>query len=187
MDRAAGALSLDCSVRFRPIADISKRATNTPMTLSAHLLLPILLAVGSSDALAQTSSSKSVVSCGGVTDVATVDRYFSDLRQALTKSGPKKRFNAFVRDTFGVRSRQGHTLYFNVQEVGSVTPGRISIEEWREISRRGGRSLQSAGWRGCFMNHGKVWFEGSEESGFRLTLIARDVPWAKPEKGDALP
>jgi hypothetical protein len=98
-----------------------------------------------------------------------------------------RRFNTFVDATFGVRSRSGRTLYFNVKDVGSVTPGRITVAEWREISRRGARSLNNAGWRGCFMDAGKVWFEGSKESGFRMTLLARDMPWSKPEKGDALP
>jgi hypothetical protein len=37
------------------------------------------------------------------------------------------------------------------------------------------------------LDNGKVWFEGSKEHGFGLTLISRDMPWVKPEKGDALP
>ena len=157
------------------------------MLVMTRLLLLGLMSLGSADAQAQASPDGSAVYCGGVTDVATVERYFSDLRQALARSAPKTRFNGFVDGTFGVRSSRGHTLYFKVKDIGSVTPGRISIQEWREISRRGARSLQNAGWRGCFMDHGKVWFEGSVEGGFRLTLISRDMPWAKPEMGDALP
>ncbi|MEO5775043.1 MAG: hypothetical protein ABIQ32_13135 [Sphingomicrobium sp.] len=127
------------------------------------------------------------VSCGGVTDVATVERYFADLRQALAKTGPKRRFNMFVNDKFGVRSKEGDMVYFKVRDIGSVSPGYITVREWKEISRRGARSLENAGWRGCFMDLGKVWFEGSNERGFRLTMIARNLPWRKPEKGDALP
>lgn len=147
----------------------------------------LLLFVASTSAQAPASSREQVVSCGGETGVATVERYFSDLRRALRNSAPRTRFNAFVDNTFCVRNARGRTLYFNVRGVGSVTPGRISIQEWREISRRGARSLQNAGWRGCFMDHGKVWFEGSREHGFRLTLIARDMPWVAPVQGDALP
>jgi hypothetical protein len=129
----------------------------------------------------------SAVYCGGKTDVATVERYFSGLRHVLETSGPKTRFNQYVASQFGVRSRRGHTLYFNVKDIGAVTPARITIDEWREISRRGAEGLQNAGWRGCFLDNGKVWFEGSEEHGFGLTLISKDMPWAKPEKGDAIP
>ena len=157
------------------------------MSFAVLLLLLGLLSVSPMSALAQAPSRPGPVYCGGVTDVATVERYFSDLRQALSKSAPKSRFNRFVDGTFGVRSSRGHTLYFNVEDVGSVTPRRISVEEWREISRRGARSLQNAGWRGCFTDNGKVWFVGSEDGGLRLTLISHDMPWTKPEKGDALP
>ncbi len=58
-----------------------------------------------------------------------------------------------------------------------MSPGRIGIEEWQEIHRRGERSLHGAGYRGCFMDHGKVWFEASEEHGFRLMGIAENMPW----------
>lgn len=156
---------------------------HSPMWLAALLLL----SAASTSGQAPGSSREQAVSCGGETDVATVERYFSGLRRALTNAGPRTRFNAFVGNRFGVRNARGRTLYFNVRDVGSVTPGRISIQEWREISRRGARSLQNAGWRGCFMDHGKVWFEGSAEQGFRLTLIARDMPWVAPIRGDALP
>jgi hypothetical protein len=153
----------------------------------ARLLFLSLLSAAPTSAQMRATSRVDPVHCGGVTDVATVKRYFSDLRQALTKSSPKNRFNEFVQGTFGVRSSRGHTLYFNVKDFGSVTPGRISIREWREISRRGARSLHNVGWRGCFLDNGKVWFEGSKDGGFRLTLISRDVRWAKPETGDVLP
>ncbi len=153
------------------------------------MLLATLLLLSAVSTSAQTPVSPrgEVVYCGGETDVATVERYFSALRRALANSVPRARFNAFVSDTFGVRSARGRTLYFNVRDVGSVTPGRISIREWKEISRRGARSLNNAGWRGCFMDHGKVWFEGSRENGFRLTLISRDMPWVAAEQGDAVP
>ena len=153
------------------------------MSLAAILLL----VVAPASAQAPASAREQVVFCGGETDAATVERYFSDLRRVLTSSAPRTRFNVFVHDRFGVRNARGRTLYFNLSDVGSVSPGRINIEEWREISRRGARSLQNAGWRGCFMDHGKVWFEGSREHGFRLTLIARDMPWVAPVQGNALP
>jgi hypothetical protein len=152
--------------------------------------LPSLLALLATSAASQprpTAPIESLVSCGGITDVGTIARYFSDLQEALAKTGPKTRFNMFVDDEFGVRSKQGHTLYFRVRDIRSVTPGRISISEWQEISKRGAASLQNAGWPGCFLDNGKVRFVGSKEGGFRLTLIAKGMPWVRPEKGDVIP
>lgn len=149
-------------------------------------VLPLLWA-----ALATTDDSASrgqAVFCGGETNVATVENYFSELDRALTNPVVyRPRFNGFVGDRFGIRDARGRTLYFNVSEVGLVSPGRISIEEWREISRRGARGLRNAGWRGCFMDHGKVWFESGQDGSFRLILIARDIPWVELSSGNALP
>jgi hypothetical protein len=115
--------------------------------------------------------------CGGETDLATVERYFSDLEKTLAHPGPQSRFNRFVRPRYAVTDTHGQTLYFNVADVGSPTPAHITIPEWREIHRRGRRALNDAGYRGCFMDHGKIWFEASEEHGFRLAGIARNMPW----------
>jgi hypothetical protein len=96
----------------------------------------------------------------------------------LARPAPASRFNRFVASRFFVTDARGRTGRFNVEDVGSVSPGRISIEEWREIHRRGERSLQNAGYRGCFLDHGKVWFEASEKHGFQLIGIAKNMPWA---------
>jgi hypothetical protein len=157
------------------------------MSASAPLLFLALGATAAPTAPKFHTPKDNAVFCGGQTDVATVERYFSDLRQALAKPGSKARFNMFANEEFGIRDKRGRTLYFKVSDIGSVSPAYIKLREWKEISRRGARGLENAGWRGCFMDLGKVWFEGSKEDGFRLTLIARDMPWRKPEKGDALP
>jgi len=157
------------------------------MRAAVALVMVGLWPFGSASGEARSSSKQSeTIYCGGETDVATVERYFSDLQHALAKNAPKARFNKFVAQEFGVRSKRGHTLYFKVRDIGSVTPSRITIREWQEISRRGARSLNDAGWRGCFMDNGKIWFEGSKEIGFGLTLLSKDMPWVTPENGTTL-
>jgi hypothetical protein len=156
------------------------------MSAALRLLIAGFLSLSLSSTPALASSSGNSTYCGGQVEVAVVERYFSDLKRALEQPGPKARFNLFVDTQFGVRSKAGRTLYFNLKDIGSVKPGRISVQEWQEISRRGAQSLNDAGWRGCFMDHGKVWFVGSKEGGFRLVLISRDMPWAKPEEGTVM-
>jgi hypothetical protein len=151
-------------------------------------LAALLLHLAAPDSAQATAPAPGqTVYCGGTTDVATVERYFSDLRQALASSAPRARFNDFVGNHFGTTSARSRTLHFRLRDIGWVTPGRISIREWQEISRRGARSLHNAGWRGCFMDHGKVWFQAGGEEGFRLFHISRNLPWVEPERGDALP
>jgi hypothetical protein len=150
------------------------------------LLLVGLLPIGAATAERHSSAGQTMTYCGGETDVASIERYFADLRQALAKARPKTRFNMFVADEFGVSSKQGRLLYFKVRDIGSVTPSYITVREWHEISRRGARSLIDAGWRGCFMDNGKVWLSGSRETGFQLTQISKDMPWLKPADGTTM-
>lgn len=150
------------------------------MSVTAHLLVSGLLALGGPSPQAPISGPSDVVLCGGQTDLATVQRYFAELRAALAQPTPNSQFNRFVAPTFGIRSKTGTTLYYKMRDFRSITPGRIGLQEWQEISRRGPQDLRDAGWRGCFLDHGKVWFEGSKEKGFGLKFLARDLPWMEP-------
>lgn len=132
-----------------------------------------------------SSHSGDRVFCGGRTTAATVRGFFAELHRTLNTPGPKSRYNVFVEPVFSVRN-SGRTLTFNLKDIGSVTPGRISLDDWRAISERGAESLQNAGWRGCFLDNGKVWFQAGNDEGFRLSHISKDMPWVAPIKGDAL-
>lgn len=134
------------------------------------------------DALASGEPAPSdAVYCGGETTRAAADLYFKNLRSALSEATPNRRFNQFVRERFGIRSEQGEALWFDLADFDAITPGKITLDEWQEISRRGPDQLRNAGWRGCFFDNGKVWFEATEDTGLKLTLISKDMPWEKRE------
>ena len=140
----------------------------------------IILAVSPLIAGASASAPRSgneVFYCGGETTNAVVASYFEKLGSALAESGPRDRFNQFVADRFAVRDSRGRELWFYLKDFNSITPGRITIEEWRHIKDRGPAKLEDAGWRGCFMDNGKVWFEADGQSGLKLRSIARDMDW----------
>ena len=158
------------------------------MKLLVPLVIFLICTSGPSAEIRSVSSENSDVYCGGITDAQTVSRYFSDLRRTLETPGPMKRFNAFVGPRLTVTSKSGRTLHFHTNELGSVTPGRISIADWREISRRGASRLEGAGWRGCFFDLGKVWFEGfgRRPGQFYLDGINHQMEWV-PEGSDSRP
>ena len=134
------------------------------------------------DALASGGPTPSdAVYCGGETTRAATELYFKDLRSALSEATPNRRFNQFVGERFGIRSEQGKSIWFDLADFDAITPGKITLEEWREISSRGPDQLQNAGWRGCFFDNGKVWFEATEDTGLKLTWISKDMPWVKRE------
>ena len=141
-------------------------------------------AVAADAGIAQDSPKRSgadVVSCGGETTQAAIELYFKNLRSELSGAGPDRRFNQFVRERFGIRSEQGKPLWFDLTDFNAITPGKINLEEWKEISTRGPDKLVNAGWRGCFLDDGKVWFEATEETGLKLTWISKDMPWEERE------
>lgn len=138
---------------------------------------------GATHAVPAQSAQGESYFCGGETELATVERYFSELEKALVQPGLLSRFNRFVAPRIALTDSRGRTINISVKDVGAVTPGRISVQEWREIQRRGRRSLHDAGYRGCFMDHGKVWFEASQEHGFRVVGIAKNLLWVPLAEG----
>lgn len=158
------------------------------MTARSPLILSMLaLALGGAAGAEPRQSARRAVYCGGDTDVATVRRYFADLDYALARHRPNAYFNRFVANGFWTRSARGRYLVFRLADVGSVTPRRVAREDWRQIATHGARSLQGAGYRGCFLDSGKAWFEASGDEGFRLKGIAHDLRWKISSDGDAMP
>jgi hypothetical protein len=115
--------------------------------------------------------------CGGETTRGEVERYFARLKVALRATGPKSRFNEFVAPKFLVTSERGRTFYFDLEDFNSITPSRIPLKDWQEISARGPDQVEGIGWRGCMMNHGKVWFESNETRRLELKGLNRSLAW----------
>jgi hypothetical protein len=115
--------------------------------------------------------------CGGETTRGEVDRYFARLKAALNAKAPKSRFNEFVAPKFLITDQRGRTLYFDLEDFNSITPGRISLRDWQEISARGPNQIEDLGWRGCMMNDGKVWFDSNETKGLQLKGLNRSMAW----------
>lgn len=67
-----------------------------------------------------------------------------------------------------------------------ATPPKISMEDWKEIYRRGERNLVSAGWRGCFLSNGKAFFEVGESGYLRLVSFNRTMAWEGDKRVDKL-
>lgn len=126
-----------------------------------------------------------VVYCGGETTSVEVEAYFSRLKHTLAKGGSGARFKQFVADRFSVTDAAGRWLSFRLGDFHSITPSRITRAEWAEIAKRGASGLQGAGWRGCFLDDGKVWFEADEKAGFKLTSIAKNMPWVPAKQREA--
>lgn len=146
-------------------------------SLALALLTRLALAAPASSA----ASEPEAFFCGGQTTRAEAQAYFVRLQKALAADAPKSRFNAFVAPIFAVTDAKGRHLSFRKADFNSITPGRIRVEEWRHISARGLKALGSAGWRGCMMSHGKVWFETSETNGLELKGFNRTLAWDASE------
>ena len=65
-------------------------------------------------------------------------------------------------------------------------PAFRAVQEWRKIRQKGQEEPDHGGYRGCFMDHGKIWFEASYEHGFRLVGIARNLPWVPLAEGRSI-
>jgi hypothetical protein len=115
--------------------------------------------------------------CDRETTKGKIEQYFARLKVALRATGPKSRFNEFVAPRFLVIDERGRDLEFDLEDFNSITPGRIRLADWREISARGPDEVDPIGWRGCMMNHGKVWFESNDTKGLQLRGFDRSRVW----------
>ena len=113
--------------------------------------------------------------CGGETTEAVAKAYFDQLRDTLEGKARPDSFDRFVAPSFST-IRAGRHIVFNRVEVQPVTPLRISQQDWQEISRLGFAELSNAGYRGCMLRRGKVWFQG-DGSTFELSSINHDMSW----------
>jgi len=112
-----------------------------------------------SDRLDAVSSSYAPTApefCGGQAGPGVIEGYFRTLAAALSEEGTSIPL-AFYDARLGAGDR----------------PSRA---DWHEISRRGAAALQEAGWRGCFLASGKVWFEADGDS-FVLKRFDPAMPW----------
>ena len=115
--------------------------------------------------------------CGGDANPGVIETYFQQLESHLAKSEQAVPM-AFYGERFSVTSG-GRYLVFRRAEMGPGARALPSRDDWREISRRGAKGLDSVGWRGCMFAHGKVWFE-SDGGSFTLIAFNKDMPWDAP-------
>ena len=116
--------------------------------------------------------------CGGETTQAKAEAFFADLKRALaSEEGPAK-FNRFVAPSFSVRRGERRVIY-DLDDFNSITPRFISIDDWKAIDERGLEVMGMGSWRGCMMDHGKVWLDAYGEDGILLKGINHDLKWVE--------
>ena len=114
--------------------------------------------------------------CGGDMPKGTMSAWFARLEHHLeTSSAPVPL--EFYTDVVAL-TQADRTLRFRTADMGPQAVRLPTLEEWREISRRGVRSLHDAGYRGCYFSTGKAWFNTNFADGrFGLAGFDRDREW----------
>ncbi|NBW08141.1 MAG: hypothetical protein EBR82_08955 [Caulobacteraceae bacterium] len=113
--------------------------------------------------------------CGGEVRPGTVKAYFERLEAHLRTSSDPVPLEFYSR-TVSITHR-GRWLWFHVKDLGPRARQLPSLADWREISRRGAGAIHGAGWRGCGLSPGKVWFESTSYDGIALKGFDKDMDW----------
>lgn len=116
--------------------------------------------------------------CGGEAGLGEIDAYFTRLATHLD-TGSEPVPMEFYGETFSVRS-ENRRLNYRRTDIRPGSRALPSLEDWRAMSRQAPGALQDAGWRGCFLAHGKAWFEADGRGGFGLTSFDKTMPWSAP-------
>jgi len=129
-----------------------------------------------SPSAADTPERQTIYPCGGETTFALAQDYFADLSEALASDAGPEAFNRFLAPRFSV-FRDGKYAYFDRSDFRAITPRFISREDWQRISEQGLNAVEDAGYRGCMIAHGKVWFDAYGRDGLLLKAINHDLAW----------
>ncbi|RZI98518.1 MAG: hypothetical protein EON90_13070 [Brevundimonas sp.] len=113
--------------------------------------------------------------CGGDMPVGTMDAYFARLARHLSTSSEPVPLS-FYDDHIGILE-DGREVWFRTADMGPQARRLPSLEDWREISRRGAKSVHGAGYRGCFLSSGKAAFQAGFDGEFGLSSFDKDRPW----------
>lgn len=129
----------------------------------------------SNQTLSPPSEAHDYSHCGRTTARRRIEGYFDQLAQFLA-SGDKGRLRILLAENVViVEGNRSRTVPASI--VVEERPSTISIEDWREISRRGEPQLVSGGWRGCFLSNGKAFFEVDESGYLRLVSFNLTMAW----------
>tara|TARA_R110002167_G_scaffold67405_7_gene190548 strand:+ start:968 stop:1459 length:492 start_codon:yes stop_codon:yes gene_type:complete len=114
--------------------------------------------------------------CGGDMPEGTMVAYFDRLdRQLKHSTGPVPL--DFYTDTIAL-TEHGKSRWFRAADMGPQAERLPTLDDWREISRRGANRIEGAGYRGCFFSSGKAWFSTTYPDGrFGLMGFNKDMPW----------
>ena len=112
--------------------------------------------------------------CGATTSTQRISEYFRQINVLLERSRDPDILRKLVADAV-IIVEDGRSRSVSADDM--VEQGLISTEDWAEISRRGEPRLISAGWRGCFLSHGKAFFEVDEDGHLRLASFDLDAAW----------
>jgi hypothetical protein len=114
--------------------------------------------------------------CGRTTSKQRIDEYFAQLARFLEASGERGRLRNLVAENV-VIVEGGRSETVPAAAIVDARSDLISLEDWAEISRRGEPSLESGGWRGCFLSNGKSAFEVDESGYLRLSSFNANMAW----------
>jgi hypothetical protein len=115
-------------------------------------------------------------SCGGEMPPGTMEAWFTRLDRHLKTSSDPVPLDFYTDDV--TLTEGGRTLRFRTRDMGPQARRLPTLEDWREISRRGAAGLHYAGYRGCYSSTGKAWFETNYPDGrFALAGFDHDRAW----------
>ena len=127
----------------------------------------------------QSAAGSEAFFCGGETTREQAAQFFADLDSALKSGDSGEQLNALVTSQFTV-IEDDTAANHDISGAGTVTPSLVTRDNWEAINARGLSELESVGYRGCMMDHGKVWFEASEGGPLKLKSINRNMDWVEP-------
>jgi hypothetical protein len=122
--------------------------------------------------------NRQVPYCGIELREGAVDRFIEHLDAELTNNSSNFiRYNNLFDDRVSFYYNGYRHLRLSSAEK-SYRGRMLTTEDWEEVlvRLRDGR-LESAGWRGCMLANGKIWFQATEQGELKLSSANLEIDW----------
>lgn len=127
------------------------------------------------DELAEVSSN--TIDCGEIVELKVVSKLLSRLGDVARAERITDEDKDIFRFPLTIKTG-GKSKSISFQQIRDDTESYISFEDFRHIAGTRADDVQSGGYRGCFLAHGKVWFElPADGNNLQLMSFDKDMKW----------
>lgn len=122
--------------------------------------------------------SNEKIDCANLVGVDRLEAYAELIESILTTSSATSPTDSRLFAASFTMLEGGKVAHVTREQLGDYQGSIPTLHDWRIIEAAfAARNVHSGGWRGCFLDHGKAFFEADGAGNIGLTSFDFDRKW----------